>query len=106
MRRQRPREARVCLKRTPSESLSVMSDSVTLWTAAARLLCPWESPGRILERAAMPSSRDLPNPGIEPASLTSPLRWQLCSSPLTSPGKPKRTPDAGVREVGPEQPGL
>ena len=27
---------------------------------------------RILEWAAMPSSRDLPDPGIEPASLTSP----------------------------------
>ena len=45
----------------------------TLWTAA--------SPGssvngisqaRILEWVAMPSSRDLPNPGIEPMSLTSP----------------------------------
>ena len=28
---------------------------------------------RILEWVAMPSSRDLPNPGIEPASLTSPV---------------------------------
>ena len=27
---------------------------------------------RILERVAMPSSRDLPDPGIEPASLMAP----------------------------------
>ena len=32
------------------------------------LLCPWNSPGKILEWVAVPSSRDLPNPGIEPWS--------------------------------------
>ena len=46
-----------------------------------RLLCPWVSPGkntgmkkkkRILEWVAVPFSRDLPNLGIEPPSLTSP----------------------------------
>ena len=32
------------------------------------LLCPWNSPGKILEWVAVPSSGDLPNPGIEPWS--------------------------------------
>ena len=35
---------------------------------------------RIVEWVAMPSSEDLPNPGIEPVSLTSPA--------LAPPGKP------------------
>ena len=39
----------------------------------ARLLCPWDSPGKnILEWVAMPPSGDLPNPGIEPISVMSP----------------------------------
>ena len=44
--------------------------SVTLWTVACQ---PPLSVGilqaRILEWAVMPSSRDLPNPGIEPVSI-------------------------------------
>ena len=36
---------------------------------------------RILERVAMPSSGDLPNPGLNL------LRWETGSSPLASPGK-------------------
>ena len=32
----------------------------------ARLLCPWDSPGKNLGVVAMPSSRELPDPGIEP----------------------------------------
>ena len=37
------------------------------------LLCLCQdSPGRILEKVSRSSSRDLPNPGIEPASLMSP----------------------------------
>ena len=42
---------------------------------------------RILEWFAMPSSRDLPNPGIEPASLTFP-ELATGSLPLVSSGKP------------------
>ena len=34
----------------------------------AKLLCPWDFPGRILEWVAMFSSRDLPDPAIEPTS--------------------------------------
>ena len=39
-----------------------------LWPA--RLLCPWDSPGSGLP---LPFPGDLPNPGIEPASLMSPV---------------------------------
>ena len=42
---------------------------------------------RILEWVAMPSSRDLPDPRIEPASLVSNLHWQVSSLPLVPPGK-------------------
>ena len=42
---------------------------------------------RILEWITMPSSRDLPNPGIEPRSLS--LRAD--SLPSEPPGKPKNT---------------
>ena len=40
---------------------------------------------RILEWVAMPSSRDLPNPRIEPKSLKSPY-WQVDSFLLVPPG--------------------
>ena len=44
----------------------------TSWTVAARLLRPWDFPGKILNWAAISSSRDLPDPGIKPAPLVSP----------------------------------
>ena len=34
----------------------------------ARLLCSWDSPGRILEWVPFPSPGDLADPGIEPGS--------------------------------------
>ena len=40
---------------------------------------------RILESVAMPSSRGLCDPGMEPACL---LHWQVGSLPLGPPGKP------------------
>ena len=43
---------------------------------------------RILEWVAMPSSRDLPNPGIK-SHLLCLLHWQLDSLPLVPPGKPR-----------------
>ena len=43
---------------------------------------------RILEWVAMPSSRDLLNPGIQPAFLTSRLHWQVDSLPLLPPWLP------------------
>ena len=47
---------------------------------------------RILECVAMPSSGDLPDPGIEPTSLCL-LHWQAGSLPLAPPGKPEWTID-------------
>ena len=38
-----------------------------------------------------PSSGDLPDPGIEPASLTLNLQWQAGPLPLAPPGKPTQT---------------
>ena len=49
-----------------------------------RLLCPWAFPGKILEWVAISFSRDLPDPGIEPASPA----WQTDSLPLSHLGKP------------------
>ena len=45
---------------------------VTLWTVAHRLLCPWDSPGKNTGVGAIRLPRDLPNPGIKPASLMFP----------------------------------
>ena len=42
---------------------------------------------RVLEWVAMPFSGDLPNPGIEPKSLSL-LQWETGSLPLVPPGKP------------------
>ena len=42
--------------------------------------------GRIVELVAMPSCRDLPDPGIKPMSLKS-HHWQVGSLPLVPPGK-------------------
>ena len=37
----------------------------------ARLLCPWDFPGKKTSRLPFPTARDLPNPEMEPASLVS-----------------------------------
>ena len=50
----------------------------------ARLLCPLNSPGKILERVPFPSKGDLPYPGIEPRSPA----LQADSLPSEPPGKP------------------
>ena len=43
------------------------------WSVAARLLCPWDFPGKDTGMGlSFPSPGDLPDPGIEPASLASP----------------------------------
>ena len=73
-----------------SESHSVMSNSLQ---PHARLLCPWDSPGKntgVDHHTLLPD--DLPDPRIdpriEPASLTSLLDWQAGSLLLVPPGKP------------------
>ena len=72
-----------------SVSHSVVSDS---WRPRglqlSRLLCPWNSPCKNTWEVAIPFSRDLPNPGIEPR----PPALQADSLPSELPGKPKITP--------------
>ena len=95
-----------CLDRTPNESRSVVSDSATPWPVARQApLSVGFSRQEYWSGVPCPPPGDLPNLGIKPASLTSLLHWQPGSLPLASPGKPKRTPNADVKEVGPEQPG-
>ena len=58
-----------------------------LWPTS--LLCPWDSPARTLEWAAMPSSGDLSDPAIELVSCMSPsLAGGIFFLPLASSGKP------------------
>ena len=57
-----------------SVSCSGVSDSESPWTQKepARLLCPWNFPGKKYQNGlSFPSSGDFPNPGIEPVSLAS-----------------------------------
>ena len=73
-------------------SCSVISDSATPWTIARQApLSMGILQARILEWVAMPSSRDLPSPGIEPMSLMSPA-LAGGSLPLAPPGKPEYVP--------------
>ena len=67
-------------------SRSVMSDSLrTHGLQPARLLCPWGfSRKEYWSGLPYPPPGDLPNPGIEPRSLT----LQVDSLPSESPGKP------------------
>ena len=60
----------MCLYGDGGVSRSDVFDSfVTLWTVAHQApLSTGILQARILERVAIPFSRDLPNPGIEPAS--------------------------------------
>ena len=63
-----------------------MSDSVRPYgLQPARLHGAWDSQARILEWVAVPSSRDLFDPGMEPESN---LHWQVGPLPLAPPGKP------------------
>jgi len=63
----------------------------TPWTVARQARCPWDSVGKNTGWVAMPFSRgNLPDPGIEPATLMSigKLYWQMGSLPLVPAGKP------------------
>ena len=60
----------------------------TLWTIALHApLSMGILHTRILEWVAMPSSSDLPDPGMEPTPLNL-LHWQVGSLSLAPPGKP------------------
>ena len=77
--------------------------SATLWIIASSVQGIFQA--RILEWVAMPSSRDLPNPGVKPASLMSPAlaaaaaakSHQSCPT-LCSPidGSPPGSPIPGI----------
>ena len=60
-----------------------------LFQSCLTLLCPWDSPGKSIGvdcHSLTPG--DLPDPGIEPASLRSHLHWLVGSLPLVPLGKP------------------
>ena len=50
----------------------------------ARLLCPWDSPGKNTAVVTIPSPGDLPDPGIKPDSPI--LAGRVCAP--EPPGKP------------------
>ena len=65
-------------------SCSVVSNSETPWTVAARLLCLWGfSRQEYWSGLPGPPPQDCPNPGIEPRCPT----LQADSLPSESPGK-------------------
>ena len=70
------------------QSLSHVQLFATPWTVALQApLSMGILQTRILEWVAMPSSRDLPNPGVEPRSPA----LQANSLPSEPPGKPRNT---------------
>ena len=58
--------------------------SVTLWTVARLVLCPWDFPGKNTGVGYHFLLQDLPDPGIKPASLA----FQADSLPTGPPRKP------------------
>ena len=66
-----------------SASHSVVSDSLqTYGLQPTKHICSWNFPRKILEWVAIPSSGNLPNPGIE---STSPV-FQINYLPFEPPG--------------------
>ena len=69
---------------------SVASDSLRLCDCSSSgSSCPWDSPGKNWRGLLCPLPGDLPDPGIEPASLVSPA-LQVDSLPTEPPGKPMK----------------
>ena len=63
----------------------------TLWTVACQApMSMGFSRQEYWSGLPCPSPRDLPNPGIERASPTPNLHWQVGSLPLAPPGKPMK----------------
>ena len=83
------------LKSGPCEQMCVCGHlfspvwlSVTPWTQFTRLLCWWDSPGRLLEWAAIFLLQGIfHTQGLNPGLLCL-LHWQADSLPLTPLGKP------------------
>ena len=67
---------------------SVISDSLQPYRLqTTRLLCPWDSPGNMLEWVSMPSSKGSSWPQGSNPHLLYLLPWQRDSLPLAPPGK-------------------
>ena len=72
-----------CFTLCVCESLSHVQLFVTPWTVARKApLSMGILQARIVERVAMPSSRDLPDSGMEPASLTLAGRFFTTGKPM------------------------
>ena len=68
----------------------VVSDSATPWTAALRLLCPRDSPGKGTAVGCHALLQGIfLTQGSDPRLLRL-LHWQVGSLPLAPPGKPPR----------------
>ena len=69
--------------------LLVVSDSLQpCGLEPARLLCPWDSPGKNTGVSCHSLLQGIARPGDGKPSLLSLLHWQVGSLPLASPGKP------------------
>ena len=82
------------------QAASVLFDSfATPWTVAARLLCPWDSPGKNTGVGLpCPPPGDLPTQG-QNSGLSLLLQWQACSLPAAPPGKHHRSPIGTWKDV-------
>ena len=82
-----------------------MSDSATAWIIAHQaplsMGFSWQECWRELP---YPPPGDLPNPGMEPVSLMSPVHVQAGSLPLAPPGTHVPMEETWVRSLGQENP--
>ena len=75
---------------------SVLSDSLTPWTAAHQLLCPRGFPRQeYWNGLPFPPPGDLPSPGIKPR----PYILQADSSPAEPPGKPPKWKGQSIIDI-------
>ena len=78
------------------KSLSHVQLFATPWTVAHQLLCPWDSPARILEWVAISFSR-VPDPGIEPrVSCVADWLFTICAT--------REVPGDSQRGINPPSP--
>ena len=96
----------VCVRTCVLSHFSCVRLFVTLWAVASQApLSMRFSRQEYWGGLPLPSPGDLPDPGIEPASLMS-LHWHVGYLPLAPPGKPStvhNTPQTGNYPDGPKQ---
>ena len=72
---------------------------MTLWTVAARLLCPWDSPGKNTGVSCHALLQwTFPTHGSNPCLLHL-MHWQAGSLPLVPLGKPPSPQETGLETV-------